>query len=189
MTHAWRRFWARQLDYQVFALAVVVLMVMYAGPDSNLLLLFLGNTGVIGIALVFAFVFVETALLSSFGTTPGKWLLAISIKDQHGNNPSLPMSMARSLSVWVRGVAMGIPLVQILTFWYSYGELLAKQRSQWDEYAGTHVTVSAMDSSRLILLVLALILTVICALYIGAMLGMHVDTGGGPARSNTTFQY
>lgn len=189
MTHAWRRFWARQLDYQLFALTVMMLMVMYTGPDSGLLLLFLGNTGVIGIALVFVFVFVESALLSSFGTTPGKWLLAISIKDQHGNNPSLPMSMARSLSVWVRGVAMGIPLIQLLTFWYSYGELLEKQRSKWDEYAGTHVAVSAMDGARLILLVLALILTIVCAMHIGAVLGTHVDVGGEPARSNTTFQY
>ncbi|MFQ5730064.1 MAG: RDD family protein [Waddliaceae bacterium] len=66
----WVRFWARQLDYSFGGLILAVL-------DTFLLEV---NDTAFPFIVIFAWVFVESWLLSAWGTTPGKFLLRVSVR-------------------------------------------------------------------------------------------------------------
>ena len=70
----WVRYWARMFDVYSFSLVGGVFLGIVA-PQF----LARQNEYVLGMMLVFAWVFVEALLLSSFQTTPGKWLFKTNI--------------------------------------------------------------------------------------------------------------
>ena len=55
----------------------------------------------------------EPILLSKFGTTPGKWLLGLSVRDYDGNLLTLDTARTRTWNALWRGMGLGIPVYDI----------------------------------------------------------------------------
>jgi len=55
--------------------------------------------------------FIDGLLLTYLGTTPGKWLLGIKLRNSSGDKLELGSSIIRSARVWVLGFAMQTWLV------------------------------------------------------------------------------
>jgi len=107
--------------------------------------LLLGSLNVYGILLrldipaplfpiisIFAWVFVEAALLSVLGTSPGKWLLKTTIIDRSLDKPGYFSALRRSLSVWCNGMGTGIFFIVPVTMAISYHRLRKEGYAPWD---------------------------------------------------------
>ena len=84
------------------------------------------------IIATFAWVFVEAALLSVLGTSPGKWLLKTTIIDKSLKKPGYFGALRRSLSVWCNGIGTGIFFIVPVTMAISYQRLRKEGYAPWD---------------------------------------------------------
>ncbi len=159
------RLWARLIDYILFEVIVFESASLAADIKidfSKGLLLY--------ITAIFLWVFVEAFLLSILGTTPGKWLLGVSVREEYGNKPALPKALKRSLLVWLYGIQAGIPPLFILGLAYSKNKLTAEKTTKWDSKSGC--TVRHIYTSSLKIIAAA---AIICAVIITQYNNLNLD--------------
>jgi hypothetical protein len=101
------------------------------------------------IFIVGAWVPVEAYLLGRSGRTPGKRLLGLQVTRLDGSPPEMSQAAARSISVWVRGLALGLPIVSLLTAADGYSRLTRSGRTSWDMSLGLKVTQREDDVPRM----------------------------------------
>lgn len=115
----WQRFWARSLDLALASGAVAVTLSLAFHVSAltmnsralQLLVLLLEW------ALVFA---AEPLLLSVWGTTPGKWLLGLELRDSEGRKLSRREALERLWGVLWKGYGCEIPFYGLYRFYKSY---------------------------------------------------------------------
>lgn len=131
----WTRFWARLFDNYVFSFAfgAVFMLLFPLRIDGK------GQEVLLGMVALFAWVFVESVFLASFGTTPGKWLMKINLSVKDGPI-SYSRALSRSLKVWWRGLGIGFPLVALFTMAVGAGRLRKNGITSWDKEGGFIVT-------------------------------------------------
>lgn len=124
------------------------------------------NLSIAVFGLHFVWVLVEAQLLATWGTTPGKWLLKIKVRDADNNKLSLKTSLTRGFLVWSVGMAM-YTVFSTITEAISYMNLQNKGTTVWDKYCNTRVTHEDFGTERipLIIGVLILPLLILSALY------------------------
>jgi len=147
----WIRYWARYIDIFVFSLFFGIFLAIFIPSALGLSEIFLT------VLILFIWVFAESALLSSWGTTPGKWLLKITVK---GQNEKIDFSSAlnRSFAVWLKGLGLGIPIVSIFTLISSYNHLTKEGATIWDEDGHFTVTHKKIGAVRIIVAIVVSIL-------------------------------
>ena len=119
----WVRFWARMIDGALFVAGTTFLMPqLLRGPILGLHLLY----------LPLLFMVLETAFLSAFGGTPGKLLLGTRVLKEGGGRLSLAEAFGRSLSVFVRGQALCLPIAVFFAQIVAWGALTAEGSTTWD---------------------------------------------------------
>jgi uncharacterized RDD family membrane protein YckC len=123
----WPRFFARQIDYVLFGMVFGVV-------HSMILTDFLDLPWVLFSPLAtFAWIPLEAILLALFGATPGKWIFSLRVAGTDGDTLSLGAALARSVRVWIHGMALGIPPVLLVTNWLGYKQLTSLGATTWDE--------------------------------------------------------
>ncbi len=136
----WLRFWARVLDYLWFTFVISLLLRpllmgnMEAMMTDPVLRYVPWDT-----ALLLFYIPLESWLLSTFGTTPGRALLRIQVRRLDGSLPSFRQAMARSFQVFLKGLALGLPVVYFLAMAWWRIRLLQKGVTTWDEACETRV--------------------------------------------------
>jgi hypothetical protein len=82
---------------------------------------------------------VETLLMTSLGTTPGKWLfgcyLQFSISDAYAKREmrsQLLRSFKRAFRVWWEGMGCGIPLLAPVLIAVAFERIVQNQETDWD---------------------------------------------------------
>jgi len=140
---AWLRFFARQIDYALVggAAGLVAAQVKPDLRDSTEVL--------VGLAAIALFVPLEAVLLATLGATPGKWLLHLRVTDAEGRRLGLAAAMSRSVSVWWRGMAAGLPVVSVATAIVAYQHLRHEGVTTWDRDGGFRVSHGPVGASRL----------------------------------------
>lgn len=128
----WVRFWARHCDYIIFFLFFGIVgfltmpSVMYAITSKK-------NEAKFTLISLFIFIFVEAGLLSTWGYTPGKWLLGISVRDKNGNKLNYNEAFSRAIRVWWRGMGIGFPIAWLITQIIAHGRLRRNGITTWDK--------------------------------------------------------
>jgi len=125
-TYPLTRFLARTIDYLLFGLLLGCLNLY------GILLRLDVPAPLFPIIIIFAWVFVEAALLSVSGTSPGKWLLKTKIIDRSLEKPGYFGALRRSLSVWCNGMGTGIFFIVPITMAISYQRLQKEGYAPWD---------------------------------------------------------
>jgi uncharacterized RDD family membrane protein YckC len=123
----WTRFFARFLDLSVFGFVLGILSAIFY-PDF-----FSDKDSVNGLIILFCWFLVEPIFLSLFGTTLGKYLFNIKVRDLNGNKPKFYSAFARSFWVWCAGYGFGIPIVYLFTLSSSYSQLKNTGTTSWDK--------------------------------------------------------
>jgi hypothetical protein len=150
----WVRYWARFIDISIFSfiftlmLGMVVPNIFNSNLDS-----YAQNAIAIGLISVFVWVFVEAFWLSSFGTTPGKWLLKIRLSLASGKSIKYSQALVRSFKVWARGYACGFPLVNIITYIVAYIRLNKNGITSWDREENFVVTHEKIGAPRILVII------------------------------------
>ncbi|HHF7349780.1 TPA: RDD family protein [Legionella feeleii] len=124
----WTRFMARIIDNTLFTILFGWILVFLAPAFMEAI-----NGTIFGFLSLFAWVFVETLLLITLGTTFGKWLLRIQITANDGQKPTLPHAFKRSIKVWFFGLAMGIPFINLFTLISAHSGLSKNRITSWDK--------------------------------------------------------
>jgi uncharacterized RDD family membrane protein YckC len=130
----WVRYWARLIDIMFWALPGGFVLGLVApqfalNPDP-------GNDYLIGMVVLLMWAFVEPLCLVVFGTTPGKSLLRIRLVYVGAGKLTYGVALSRSLKVWWRGMAAGVPLISLFTLITAYQRLKRNHRTSWDAEGG-----------------------------------------------------
>jgi uncharacterized RDD family membrane protein YckC len=163
-THPWRRWFARMIDVTAVAFVVIALLsfvLAVVAPewlDGRLAALdSLGlYTNVAYGLIAFAIAWPVIACLLTLCGTPGKWLCGIKVvRIADGERPTLGESLLREAMVWSRGLALGIPLLSLLTQLRAHTYLEEHGHAAWDRRLGLRVEHAPMTSFGWVKLVFA----------------------------------
>lgn len=140
----WLRYWARQLDLFLGSVCFVFLE-----PEF-----FINYPALFSFVLLIFWVFTEAVLLSTWGSTPGKFLLNISVRSHEGDILSFEQSLKRSFLVWLRGMGCGLPFAQVFAMFFSYRKLMRDRSCYWDDSLKVTVLQKRVSKKRVGLLLL-----------------------------------
>jgi uncharacterized RDD family membrane protein YckC len=141
----WVRYWARMFDVYFFSLFGGVILAVIAPQFLEK-----QNEYALGMMLVFAWVFFESLLLSSFQTTPGKWLFKTKVALTSGSPINFSQALARSFKVWWRGFGTGFPIATMITMIIAHGRLTRDGITSWDKDDGFSVTHETIGVPRVL---------------------------------------
>lgn len=144
----WRRYWARLFDSYVFSFPVGIILALTAPTlllKPRLLLAFLVQP---------VYCVLEAVLLATTGTTVGKALFNVSVRNEDGNRLSLGEAMMRAFHVWAIGLGLGIPIVNLVTCIIGYNTLRTEGTTAWDRSRAFRVTYGEIGVGRIILIIL-----------------------------------
>lgn len=144
----WVRYWARYLDIVIFSIVFSIFVVIFIPSVLDSSEIFLT------ILILFVWAFIESILLSNWGTTPGKWILKIQLKDKNGGKPEFAKALNRSFAVWFRGLGFGIPIVTLFTLIVAHNRLTKKGITSWDEEGHFTITHEKIGIVRTIVAVI-----------------------------------
>ncbi len=134
--HPWRRLFARTVDTCTSGFALFMLLIFAFGammPEQAAgFAKAIENPIIAGVVLYLSWLPVEAFLLSTFGTTPAKWLFGIRIAQPSGDFLSISGALNRSFLVFVQGAGLGIPIVALFTQLFAYRRLTTTGTTLWD---------------------------------------------------------
>jgi hypothetical protein len=136
---AWTRLLARCFDY---ALIVLVLNILQR------LGIHLTFVGFIPLPFVL-YIPIEAVCLMTWGTTLGKWLLKINIRQGRKLSLDPQVALRRSFNVWFRGIGMGISYISVICLFVSYYRLSTFGQTSWDREEYITVSCETLPSYRL----------------------------------------
>ncbi len=100
---------------------------------------------------------VEALMLVVFGTTPGKSLFGLKVQADDGGNPGLFAALGRQFSVAGRGLALGIPVISLITVLVAGVQTLNNKIAPWDQSRKLKVAVEPLQGFRLQVAILAVV--------------------------------
>jgi hypothetical protein len=145
----WVRYLARSSDMWICGFLVGA-MAGYAGIMAEI------PRFVLGLTVPLVWVFVEALLLSTWGTTPGKWLFSTWVTDAMGNRLSFSHALSRAFSVWFMGLAFGLPIITLITLIVSYVKLKNQGITPWDREGHFAVIHESLRPVRITFALIAL---------------------------------
>lgn len=130
--HPWRRRFANDIDFILMAMiwqfvCILVLRMPVAGDGSVILRWW--NQIVTAVLAGIA----EALLLCIIGTTPGKWIFGLRVRQRDGSKLSLSQAVCRVVQRFVYGEGCFIPLVSLWRNWVSYKACMNEEVLPWDE--------------------------------------------------------
>ncbi|HEY4255398.1 MAG TPA: RDD family protein [Chlamydiales bacterium] len=134
----WIRFWGRLFDYALFCSGLWTLRVA-TGVNLSISEMWVPSEYLLWIPI-------ETILLATFGTTPGKWLLNTEIVQGRRRRLEWSVALKRSFSVWLKGIGLGIPVINAICLLVSYQQLIIRKISSWD--IPDHIQITHRNISR-----------------------------------------
>jgi hypothetical protein len=137
----WNRLAARLFDYAIWGIVLALLLSELRGaglvPDPAGF--WLGHPLLAPVLITGSWIAVETLLMASLGTTPGKWLfgcyLQFSISDAYARREmrsQLLRSFKRAFRVWWEGMGCGLPLLAPILVAIAYERVMQRQETAWD---------------------------------------------------------
>jgi len=137
----WHRLAARMFDYAIWGLLLALLLsqLRSLGIVPEATAHWLAHPLIAPILITGSFVPIEALLMTSVGTTPGKWLFGVylqfSISDAYARRDTrtqLLRGFARAFRVWCQGLGCGFPLLAPILVAIAHERLLEHQETDWD---------------------------------------------------------
>ena len=165
----WRRFFARNVDAGLYGLLWSMLSqwVFRINPDNFIQfmagLAWTVACGYVGWLLTFVF---EPVLLHYWGTTPGKWIFGLSVRDEDGSKLSIRTAYARLWGVFGYGNCYALPFFD---WYYNYKCYRACKEEElpWDLENGCSIVVREREVRWYRVALYLLVLVVRAAAYYG----------------------
>lgn len=131
VNHPWRRFLARLFDLYLYGtLWSIFIMLVF-----NVNLMNIGNLGKLTNSFIVFLIMllIEPLWLRLTGTTPGKAIFGLGIKDKEGRLLSYSRGFERTWEVIGKGMGYNIPIYCYVRLWKSYRKCSQNEILPWDE--------------------------------------------------------
>ncbi len=128
----WQRFFARGFDLFLYHGLWMLLfpLLCRTSPSSSLAQGWIAASPII---VFFLMLGLEPVMLHFWGTTPGKWLMGLSVRDCTGQKPSYMDSAYRTWMVLLYGLGLNIPFVRLYRLYKSYIQCSDNSCLPWEE--------------------------------------------------------
>jgi uncharacterized RDD family membrane protein YckC len=146
----WHRFFARSLDLSIISILFALISAYLIRHDIMAVEL---GPFVLPFTTVLMML-VEIVLLSTWGYTPGKYLLKIRVLNAEGTKPTLKEAAIRSASLFLLGEGAGLTFINPVTEILSYFRLLKTGGTYWDVLAKTHIKHEEKAAFEILLIAL-----------------------------------
>jgi uncharacterized membrane protein YhaH (DUF805 family)/uncharacterized RDD family membrane protein YckC len=133
----WDRYFARVID-TIFVGWVSIFLILAIAPDF--LEMGSGNLGFV--VVLISPILLNALCLGLIGTTLGKSMFGIRVKRRDGSLLGIWLALKREMLVYLKGLGMGIPFVNIVTLYLAYLSLKEKKITAWDRDLGLVVVRS-----------------------------------------------
>jgi uncharacterized RDD family membrane protein YckC len=163
----WVRYFARLIDLYIGGVIVVVTWVLFSPTTYNKVIGLNNNEYVTGAILYIIWLFFESMMLATFGTTLGKWIFNSKVVSIDGGKLKFSTALLRSFSMWFNGLGLMIPLVNIFTLSNSFNQLKDVNYggfTKWDIQAKSAVVTAKLKPIKIALF------TIVC---IGGLVGYN----------------
>lgn len=111
-------------------------------------------------------ILIESLFLSTLGTTPGKAMLGVSVRDYLGNRLSFSTAFRRALFVMVLGLGCFAPSLTLLTLFFSWWWVRRFGFTPWDRKLGSTDVLNESLAPRKVVMTLVLIILCIQIMYV-----------------------
>ncbi len=111
-------------------------------------------------------VLIEAAFIGTLGTTPGKAMLGVSVRDYQGNRLSFSTAFRRSLFVMVLGLGCFAPSLMALALFFSWWWVRRFGFTPWDRKLGTTDVLNESLTLRKVVMTLVLIILCLQIMYV-----------------------
>lgn len=142
MATRWPRFFARIFDMWWETLLVAFFLGAVLGRYSAGFVEWINTpeaSQLFGIlCLPFALI-LDAAIYRLIGNTPGKALLGLKVGLLDASFLSFGQYLSRNMTIWVKGLAFGFPLINLFTMAHQSGRLGKGQQASYDESTGYRV--------------------------------------------------
>ncbi len=139
---SWARFWARYIDVFVVSMIVVVIITLIFPVVATW-----NNYATELVALPVA-LFLLAIIQCAFGTTLGKLVAGIRVQRESGERLNLGTALNREVSVYVSGLALGLPIICLFTMGSSYNSLRNDGATTYDREHRTKVVSCGSNPLR-----------------------------------------
>ncbi|SMP63414.1 RDD family protein [Anoxynatronum buryatiense] len=128
--HPWRRLIARSFDQSLYGIiwAVFHYFIIWWHPPNSFFFNLLDSYITLAMMMV-----IEPALLAFWGTTPGKFIFGLEIRNTDGSRLTYSQGFSRMLGVFSKGLGYGIPIYNLVRCWRSSEATLQGEILEWDE--------------------------------------------------------
>ncbi|SCA63460.1 Uncharacterized protein SCG7109_AP_00040 [Chlamydiales bacterium SCGC AG-110-M15] len=153
----WLRYLARQFDLNIgFLLSAIAFPTLFISG---------GVYGAFFLLLIWSVI--ESVLMTTWGTTPGKALLGIQVLKKDHTKLSFANSFGRSFRVVMRGMCFGFPFLSLGAMILAKWSLMKNGMTTWDRDGGFVVQHQNVDWIRIALVIAVFILiTFIAAVFV-----------------------
>ena len=151
--HPWRRYFARTFDIIVYVF-LIAFAVGYAFPEQAIYLSDKHFDLFLNFAYMIFIIPIEAFCLYAFGSTIGKALYGIHV-ERIGQVVSFGAAFHRTFYIWFFGLALGIPLVGLVSTLVAYFRLKKTGTTSWDANLGWTVSHTRLGGVRWIAILLS----------------------------------
>ncbi len=122
----WRRYFARYLDYLIYTTVFFLSVGFFANIkiESELI------SNVVALLLM---LIVEPLLLSTTGTTFGKLIFGIYVRNENEELLSFEQAFERTKKVIIYGMGFGIIIINLIAHWKSYSKYKDGRKLHWED--------------------------------------------------------
>lgn len=125
----WRRFFARTFDISIYNLLITTIELFVFRMNTS------GKpfaTIIEGFIACLIMVALEPLMLSTIGTTPGKWIFGLVLRTSEGEKVTYLEGLGRSIGVFSEGLGFGIPIYNLIREYKSYKSCIEGEELTWD---------------------------------------------------------
>lgn len=154
MATKWPRFFTRLFDLWWESILVAFVLSAILGIYSASFVSWISRPGsgyVFSLLCLPLALTLDAAIYGLLGNTPGRALLGLQVGRLDASNLSFGQYHARNLSLWVSGLALGFPLINLFTMARQSSRLDSGQQATYDELTGFRVRAKPIGWMRRIL--------------------------------------
>ena len=134
----WPRFFARIFDLWVGVIVISFLFEIILGRYSATYVSMVysyGSTYIMGIVYLPFALLLDALVYRLCGNTPGKWLLGIKVYHSENRKLTFGEYLQRNLYLWASGLALGIPLLNLIAMIIQYSRIGRGLQTTYDQGA------------------------------------------------------
>ena len=168
---AWPRFFARVFDIWLESVILGFLIGLFLTKLFPMVLVFVQTTlgAIVFNILILPLALVLDAIMATlFGNTLGKVMLGLKVRNARGERLNFNHYVRRNFGVWIRGLGLGIPIVNIVVMIIQADRVNDGKPTSYDETPGFRVVSKRIGWFRM-----ALMVSVVGVLFV-SMVGFRV---------------